>query len=163
MIEYLPLVLTGLGLTASIIYYASVLRNANKTRQTQLFMNIYDKWSGEELSQAYRILRTIKFNDYNEFESFWKNDDPNNIEWSAAGKLAGFYEGVGVLVKEKLIDIRLIALLMKGRTTQYYEMMKPYVVRYRQENNSDTFLIETEYLYNKLTKYIQEHPNYRNE
>ena len=32
-IEYLPLVLTGIGIIASILYYTMVLRNANKTQQ----------------------------------------------------------------------------------------------------------------------------------
>ena len=48
MIEYLPLVLTGIGITVSILYYTSVLRNANKTQQMQLetrqaamFMKLY--------------------------------------------------------------------------------------------------------------------------
>jgi hypothetical protein len=38
MIDYLPLILTGIGIIASILYYASVLRNANTTRQAQLYM-----------------------------------------------------------------------------------------------------------------------------
>ena len=36
MIETIALVLTGLGLTASIVYYANILNNANKTRELQL-------------------------------------------------------------------------------------------------------------------------------
>ena len=36
MIESIPLVVTGIGLTASIVYYASILRNANKTQQQAL-------------------------------------------------------------------------------------------------------------------------------
>jgi hypothetical protein len=35
-LDYLPLVLTGIGIIASILYYASILRNANKTRELQL-------------------------------------------------------------------------------------------------------------------------------
>jgi len=34
--EFIALILTGLGLTASIVYYANVLSNANKTQQLQL-------------------------------------------------------------------------------------------------------------------------------
>ena len=35
-LEVLALVLTGLGLTASIVYYANILLNANKTQKLQL-------------------------------------------------------------------------------------------------------------------------------
>ncbi len=36
MIEALAFVLTGLGLTASLVYYSNILSNANKTRELQL-------------------------------------------------------------------------------------------------------------------------------
>ncbi len=36
MIETLAFVLTGLGLTASLVYYSNILSNANKTRELQL-------------------------------------------------------------------------------------------------------------------------------
>ena len=48
MIETLAFILTGLGLTASIVYYASVLRNANTTRKTQLYMQLFLIISSEE-------------------------------------------------------------------------------------------------------------------
>ena len=64
-IENLPIVLTGLGLTASVLYYTMVLRNANKTRelqlraqeqaedtrQTQFFMNVYNRFQDPEFTQ----------------------------------------------------------------------------------------------------------------
>lgn len=63
MIEYLPLVLTGIGLSVSIIYYASILKNANKTqrmqletRQVQLFMTINETRGSPEFQKLfYRI------------------------------------------------------------------------------------------------------------
>ena len=39
MIEYLPLVLTGLGIMASIFYYSMTLRNQNKTRKSEILWN----------------------------------------------------------------------------------------------------------------------------
>jgi hypothetical protein len=58
-IEYLPIVLTGIGIIVSILYYTSVLRNANKTqqqqldtRQAQLFMQMYNKW-GDDLRESF--------------------------------------------------------------------------------------------------------------
>ena len=55
-LEIIALVLTGLSITVSIIYYANVLSNANKTQQltlenrnAQLLMRIYDKYTETEL------------------------------------------------------------------------------------------------------------------
>jgi len=37
-LEVVALVLTGLGLTASIVYYANIIKNANKAKQTHEYM-----------------------------------------------------------------------------------------------------------------------------
>ena len=55
-IEYLPIVLTGIGIIVSILYYAMVLRNQNTTRQAQLLMQINNISRPENL----RADRTIK-------------------------------------------------------------------------------------------------------
>jgi len=54
--EFLAIILTGLGLTASITYYAMVLRNANKTRQTQLFMNLFTQLRSKDFVRDTREL-----------------------------------------------------------------------------------------------------------
>ena len=64
--EFLAIILTGLGLIVSILYYSSILNNANKTRelqlktqeqaeetrQTQLFMKIYERFESKEFLQS---------------------------------------------------------------------------------------------------------------
>ena len=52
MIETLAIALSGLGLAASIVYYANILNNANKARERELINQritmiddeFYDKW-----------------------------------------------------------------------------------------------------------------------
>ena len=74
-IESLPLVLTGLGLTVSIFYYTMVLRNANKTqqlhletRQAQLFIQIYNKFTDVNFMKNFNIamkkISWLNFGDY---------------------------------------------------------------------------------------------------
>jgi len=53
--EFLAIILTGLGLTVSILYYTFTLQNANKTqklqletRQTQVFMDLYKTMASKE-------------------------------------------------------------------------------------------------------------------
>ena len=62
MIEYLPLVLTGIGIIVAIIYYTLTLRNTNKTRQAQLFMNLYSTYSTPETQGHFRNLFSIDMN-----------------------------------------------------------------------------------------------------
>jgi hypothetical protein len=66
--EFLAIILSVLGLSASIIYYASILRNANKTqqlqletRQAQMFMQLYDRFNQKEHQRTWT-------------ETIWKMD-----------------------------------------------------------------------------------------
>ena len=79
--EFLAVILTGLGLTASIVYYTTILRNANKTRelqlkaqehatetrQAQLFMQFYNKASKKEYMTIENKLLSWEFNNPQEF------------------------------------------------------------------------------------------------
>ena len=67
--EFLAIILTGLGLTASISYYAMVLRNQNKTRQAQLFMQIYSVFASDDFFERGGTVMSTEFEDAND-----KND-----------------------------------------------------------------------------------------
>ena len=72
-----------------------------------------------------------------------------------------FYEGLGVLVKNNLVPMRLIAETITGITRMYWEKFVPIVDDGRREFNLPRLHSETEYLYNELMKYIEEHPELR--
>ena len=82
MVDYLPLVLTGLGLTASIIYYAMVLRNANKTqqmqletRQTQLFLELHGTDTEEQINQIITLIQTWNWDSMDDYYSKYGDRD----------------------------------------------------------------------------------------
>ena len=73
-LEIVALVLTGLGLPASIVYYANILSNANKTqqlqletRQAQLFMPIYSTYHSEEYIKAFSEIMKWKYDSYDDY------------------------------------------------------------------------------------------------
>ena len=156
-----------IALVVGIVYYLTIMRNAQKTReltlksqenatetrQAQLFMQIYDKWSSTEYTEAWHLINNADFKTYEEMMEFYNKEEYRR----AFGKIVGFYEGVGVLVKEGLVDIRLVALLMTGTTTIFWRKMEPFIPEIRKYGYPRAY-IETEYLYDKLMKYIQEHP-----
>ena len=104
--EFLAIILTGLGLSVSITYYAMVLRNANKTRQTQLFMNLYTQIRSKEFVRDTRELSSWQWNDFSDFrEKFGSRADKeaNTLFHSTAN----FFDGIGVLVAHKEINPQL--------------------------------------------------------
>ena len=83
MIDTIAFVLTGIGLAASIVYYANILNNANRTRELQLksqeqaletrqasiFTQIaYQLYSKEHVTIYFELI-DWEWNDYQDFYS----------------------------------------------------------------------------------------------
>ena len=65
---------------------------------------------------------------------------------------------VGVLVKEGMLDIRLIALNWAGASRMVWEKLEPILPQLRKQFNYPRMWSETEYLFRELIKYMEEHP-----
>jgi len=159
-LEQVVYIVPVLGLTASIFYYAMVLRNQNKTRQAQTYMNIYNTARSMEFRKARRIVNSILWTTPESFMELVFNEDQerdeNNVSFVTVGT---FYEGLGVLVREELINIRLISLFMGGEIRRFWERLVPIVDGVREIMDYPRLWSETEYLYNELIRYMKEHPD----
>lgn len=69
-----------------------------------------------------------------------------------------FFEGIGVLVRQKLVDLRFVTLLMAGTTRRYWEKLRPVVLKLRKEIDYPRCGSETEYLDGVLMEYMEKHP-----
>ena len=168
--QTVSIVFAGLSIGIAAIYYALTIRNAQRnqeltlkaqeealrTRQAQLFMQVYDKTNSPQFVEAYSRFvssseQLLTIDDFIKWRS-----DPENLRMQYT--MSTFFEGVGVLVKEKLIEIRLVALLMTGPIMQYWGFVEPVIREYREREGFPRAFVETEYLYNQLMDYIKEHP-----
>ncbi|MBM3292631.1 hypothetical protein FJY84_08125 [Candidatus Bathyarchaeota archaeon] len=165
LIEIIPLVsqiATAFGVCIAATYYVLNLRNNQKnmqltleTRQAQLFMNIYDKTSKREFTESWRKFMAYKFSNYNEFRELYQNNHEfQNSQW----ELSNVYEGLGVLVKEGLLPIRMVALLMTGMFRGYWEKFIPIYDDAVKDMGFSRWLSETKFLYEELMRYLAEHP-----
>jgi len=155
--------------TAAVIGVRSYI-NSNKrteeargreleTRQAQLFMQIYAKWNEADFSDRWFDLWGMGvWSDYGKFKEGIL-DNPDKMK--SLSVLIRFFEGLGVLVRENLLDIRLIALTMAGDTKFFWDQYKQIIVEWRRDWNYARMMDETEYLYNELTRYIEAHPELR--
>jgi len=156
------------GVLVAAIYYVfnmratlQIRREANRTqrqqletRQAQMFMGIYTQITTKEFTSAWQKVMNSQWRNYDEWQELWK--DP---EFQNAAQIVGtYYEGVGVLVKEGLLDIRWVALLMCGGTRMYWEKMKPAIEEGRRAMGFPRWMSETEYLYDELMRYLEKHP-----
>ena len=66
-LEVFAFLLSGISISASLFYYANVLQNANRTRQTQLFMQIYDRFDDKEFMKTLHHLLSLEWSSPEEF------------------------------------------------------------------------------------------------
>ena len=149
LLTYLTLISVPVG----VFYHIMTLRNQSRTRQAQLFMQVYSQWTGGKYRQ-WNEISSWEWDDYNDFiQNHWDLESRNKHS-----SVSGFLEGLGVLVKEGLVPIRLVALYIAGLTRTYWEKFGPIIEEMRVRTNSPRGLSETEYLYRKLMKYVEQHP-----
>ena len=70
--------------------------------------------------------------------------------------------GRGVLLREDLLDVRLVALIegvrARGPTVYWWEKHKDVIYCERERLGNSRYCSEWEYSYNSLVKYLKEHP-----
>ena len=165
-LDTLSIVLTGIGLIIAITYYTLTLRAATKTRQSQLFMNIYNQtFCNPEFLNAVKIIHHKKTG-INSAEDFFNaydylNPTPEDPEFQDAWNyVSSFYEGLGVFLREGLIDIRLISLSMNAMTQYTWDVIAPYLEEIREYYGVKRFSSEWEYLMIELNRYIEKNPEF---
>ena len=154
--QTISILLAGLSIAASIVYYASVLRNANKTqqvqletRQAQLFLNIFNVYASKQFQKDREELMLLwKWADYDDFFGKYGPDvDPDaHAIWDST---CTWLEGLGVLVKRELIDPELVYDIMYGFIINFWEKHLPIFTVFR-EQWGDKMYEDLEALYHKM-------------
>jgi len=144
-----------IGTIIALGYYILTIRNTNKTRKAQFYMRFLDPILTGEKSKVWNEMQRWECDDYDDFmQNCWSKSEIRET-WSS---LSGYFEGLGVYVKEGLVPIRLVALTMTGMLTRYWDKFGPFIIEYRIRENMPRNYSETEYLYNELMKYLEKHP-----
>ncbi len=175
----LPIILQFLqtaGILVGIIYYITIMRNQQRTReltlesqelarkaqkqsadtrQAQLLMQLYAHLREDKFNTQFTELRRYEWRDYDDFME--KLDD--DIEFRAMIiNVCSFFEGVGVLVYRNFLDPQLVDDLMSSYIFLTWEKIGPYIKEIRLRRNRPELWDKFEYLNEEVMKiYIQEH------
>ena len=159
MFEYLPLVLTGIGLMASILYYASILRNANRTqrmqletRKVQLFMNIDATRGSPEFQKLfYRVTFLDEWKDIDDY--FVKYGPENNLDaYSEHSFIWGRCDTLGFLLKKNVIDLSYFDDLLKASVLAAWNKFEPVINATRVRVHQPNLWNQFEYLADAIRK-----------
>jgi hypothetical protein len=158
-LQTIGILLTGLTVSIAAIYYTLTLRYTRRnqelqleTRQAQLFMQIYDRFVSREFQLDWRaFLWKYEWDNYDDFME--QTYGVENIEVSSnISSIFHYFEGVGVLVEEGLIDVNLVAKLLSASVIQCWEKVEPYVREQRERFGLPRIFDKTEYLYNEMKR-----------
>jgi hypothetical protein len=160
-LQTIGILLTGLTVSIAAIYYTLTLRYTRRnqelqleTRQAQLFMQIYDRFSTSEFYGKWQDFRFWEWDDYDEFME--KYGPSNNFDkWIQVNSFGAFLEGIGVLVKRKLIDPTLVDDLMSAVIEDFWIKMGPVVEEYKERTGRRSFEW-IELLYNEIKPLTEE-------
>jgi len=150
LLTYLTLISVPVG----VFYHILTLRNQSRNRQATLLMQMQSQWTGG-IRRYWGEISRWGWNGYDDFmEKYGDLESQDKL-----GSVGGYFEGIGVYVREGLLPIRLVALFMTTVVIRFHEMFGPIAEETRVRYNCPRVGIETEYLYHKLKKYIEEHPD----
>ncbi len=152
-IQALSIVIAAASVVIGVIYSSFQLRNQTKARQTDLVLRLYSKWSDDKFMETYTtVLRKLEFKDYNDYVKKYGSPlsgTPTSRKWLITGL---YFEGIGVLLHRKLIDIGLVDDLLSGPIKNMWERIKPLVKAVRKQLGQPTVMEYFEFLYNEMQK-----------
>ncbi|MFX1602602.1 MAG: DUF4760 domain-containing protein [Promethearchaeota archaeon] len=141
------IVLASISVIIGVILAILQLREQNKTRQAQLFIEIYAQFMRGELQDMhYEILEAFGRHTQDSHPESWEKNR------GMINPVLSFLEGVGVLVKKGLLDINLVADLISTPTINTWEAIQKWVMWYRDDLNRPQLWEWTEYLYHEIMK-----------
>jgi hypothetical protein len=143
-IQTVSIAIASASVFAAAIYYVLQIRHQTRMRQTDLVMRLYSTFGSKEFQDAWTRMESIEFKSYDEYVKKCGSGD--------YVQCATFFEGIGVLLQKKLIDINLVDALFSEPLKHMYERMKPIIEGNREQFHSQRVFENFEYLYNEMQK-----------
>ena len=136
-------VVAAAGVLVGVTLAYLEVRTLVKARHTDLVVRLYSTMGSREFQEAWDRFMKGEIKDLDDFER----------KYSVEGYEIGiFFEGIGVLLHRKLIDIGLVDDLFSSPIKMTWEKMKPLAEATRKELNRPQMGEWFEYLYNEMQK-----------
>jgi hypothetical protein len=156
-LQTIGILMTGISLTIAAAYYTLTLRNTQKnqqlqleTRQAQLFTQLYSEFRSADNLRLYGKALQMMWDDFDDFEKKYGLEDwEKRVPYTS---MSLFYEEIGVLLEEELIDINLVIQLIGGTFRWFWEKFEPIVLEHRVRQRYPQYFDKMEYLYNEIKK-----------
>ena len=151
-IQTISITVASAGIFIAAIYYVLQIRHQSKIRQTDLIIRLYSFYNTEACQKALAKVLALDYKDYDDFVKKYGSllsPSPNDVQISLQ-MVGTFFEGVGVLLSQGLLDINLVQKLfdVKG----YWRKIEPVVIELRRTLKDPRQKEWFEYLNNEVSK-----------
>ena len=150
-LQTIGILITGVSVSIAAIYYTLTLRNAERTRRAQLFMQIYSQWNSEEFARMRLEIRKMNYGTYEEvLEKYGLEVNPDS--WIARHSLCRFYSGLGMLVHDGEIELSRVEDMMGDVIVDSWETLRTAILGSREKYGWTELYLFYEYLYHLLKR-----------
>ena len=148
-------IIAAISVVVGVIFAVLQLRQVVKTRNLGLIIQLNPSFrvSHSEMTEAQSKLLSLEYEDYDDFKKKHGELMVGGEVQKAIGIMFSFFEGLGLLLHRRLIDISIVDYITggSGGVKMLWDKMKPILEGFSKEYNLPTFQW-TEYLYNELQK-----------
>jgi len=141
-------IVAAAGVLIGVVLTVLEIRNLVDTRQTDLVIRLYTTFGSNELQDAWEKTQTREYVDFDSYRKEYGLREVNEVGW--------FFEGVGVLLHKKHVDIALVDDLFSSPVKRAWEKLKPIAEGERKQTNRAQIWEWFEYLYNEMQKREQQ-------
>jgi hypothetical protein len=147
-IQTVSIGIASASVVAGVLYYIFQIRHQTRMRQTDLIMRLYSRYGSEGFQKTLDKLRQRELKGFHEYVEKY-----GLAEWVTVGT---FFEGIGILLRRKLVDIDLVDDLFTAPLKMAWDIMKDSIIEARREYGQPTIFEWFEYLYNEMQKREQQ-------
>ena len=138
-------IVTTISIVVGVVFTLLEIRHLAQTRKTEVIMKIYERFGTREIIEAINRVGNAKFENIADYSKKYGFTDISLI--------AELFEGIGVLLEQNLIDIKMVDSLFGPTINLLWVRMKPVLYAMREGLNEPFFFSHYEYLINRLNAY----------
>jgi len=154
-ISTVSIVIASASVVVGVVYYTLQIRHQTKTRQTDLVTRLSSDFStSRRFLEAFVDTYETEFKNYGDFVKKYGKPISKKAVPMSFMIMGNFFEQLGVLFRNRLIDASLISQLFP--VSVMWEKMKPLAEGMRKEYHQPELWEWFEYLYNEMKKREQQ-------
>ena len=142
-------IVTTVSIVVGVAFTILEIRHLARTRKTEVIMKIYDRFGTREIVEAINRVGNAKFENIADYSKKYGFTDVTQI--------AELFEGIGVLLEQNLIDIKMADSLFGPTINLLWVRMKPVLYAMREGLKEPFFFSHYEYLINRLNSFRESH------